>query len=42
MNHIRKCLEYARRAKSEGNVGLHRFYIRKARAYVSFYRITPQ
>jgi hypothetical protein len=42
MEHIRKCLEYARRAKSEGNLGLHRFYLRKARQYVGFYRITPQ
>lgn len=38
MEHIRKCLEYARRAKREGNLSLHRFYLRKARAYVEFYR----
>lgn len=36
--HIRKCLEYARLAKQEGNIPLHRFYLRKARAYAEFYR----
>ncbi len=35
MEHISKCLEYAKR---ENNISLHRFYLRKARAYVEFYR----
>lgn len=38
MYNISKCLEYARRAKKENNLSLHRFYLRKARAYVEFYR----
>lgn len=37
MEHIRKCLEYAKRAKRENNLILHQFYLRKARAYVEFY-----
>ena len=43
MNDARKCIEYAMRAKLEGNIELHRFYLRKARATICFnaWRMKP-
>lgn len=34
---ISKGIEYAKRAKREGDIALHRFYLRKTRAFVDFY-----
>lgn len=36
MSDARKSIEYAKRAKREGNLALHRFYLRKARATIHF------
>jgi hypothetical protein len=38
MTAVSRCIEYAKRAKREGCMPLHRFYLRKARATINFNR----
>jgi hypothetical protein len=38
MTTVSRCIAYAKRAKSEGDIALHRFYLRKARTTINFNR----